>query len=284
MQLEKNKFNKYIQDTVNSTITEYNLIEEDDKIIVAISGGKDSILTLQSIYQFHEISDLNFSIEAVCIDEGISGYRNKGIDAAKKNCKDLDIPLTIRSFKDEWDYNLDDIAKLYKSTCMPCGVFRRYLINKVGDQLSASKIATGHNLDDEIQSFLMTLSHTDIHKFSKFTPHLNQIHPHLIPRIKPLWKIPEKDVGIWCVLNGITIHQEECPYSKTSLRSKVKYYLNDLEEKKPGSKKAIFNSFKKTFNLKQADVTLIECEECGQASALNICKACQMDKEIKELL
>ena len=284
MQLNKVEFNKYIQDTVNSTIKEYNLIENGDNIVIALSGGKDSILTLRSIYYFHEVSGLDFNMEAVCIDEGICGYRDNGIDAAKKNCKELGIPLIIKSFKDEWNYDLDDIADLYKSTCMPCGVFRRYLINKVGDQLSATKVATGHNLDDEIQSFLMTFVRTDIHKFPKFSPHLNQIHPHLIPRIKPLWKILEKEVGIWCVLNDINIHQEECPYSKTSLRSKVKAFLNNMEEEKSGIKKAMFSSFEKTFDLKQKEVRLIECEKCGQASALNICKACQMNEEIKKKL
>ncbi len=284
MKIEKKSFNAYVENNVFNTINTYNLIKENEKIMIGVSGGKDSILTLHMLYKYRLNHDIPFDIEAVCIDEGIHGYREEGIKTAKENCEKLDIPLTIYSFKEEWDYNLDDINDFYKSTCMPCGIYRRYLLNKISDMHDCDKIATGHNLDDEIQSFLMTFARNDQNKFPKFTPILDKIHENMIPRIKPLWKLPEKDVGIWCVINSIPIHDEECPYSITSLRSEVKNLLNNIEEKNKGTKKNIFESFEKTFKIKQEKVELNTCTLCGQPTAKSPCKACEITEEIKRII
>lgn len=284
MKIDKSSFNKYVEDNVFSTITNYKLICENEKIMIGVSGGKDSILTLHMIQNYKIKNDLNFDIEAVCIDEGITNYREEGIKSAKKNCKKLNIPLTVYSFKNEWNYDLDDIHDFYKSTCMPCGVYRRYLLNKISNEHECDKIATGHNMDDEIQSFLMTFARNDQNKFPKFTPILDKIHENMVPRIKPLWKLPEKDVGIWCVINDIPIHDEECPYSITSLRSEVKALLNNIEEKEKGSKENIFKSFKKTFTVKQENVQLNSCKNCGQPTAKSPCKACEITEDIKKII
>lgn len=284
MKISKNSFNKKIKDNVFETLSKYELISEDDKVMVGVSGGKDSILTLHMLHKYQYESSINFTLEAVCVDEGIAGYRHEGISSAIENCEELGVDLTVCSFKDEWGYDLDDIHDVYKSTCMPCGVYRRYLLNKVSNNHDCDKVATGHNLDDEIQSFLMTFARNDQKKFPKFSPKLDKIHEDMVPRIKPLWRLPEKAVGTWCVVNDIPIHAEECPYSVTSLRSEVKSFLNKMEEKDKGTKENIFKSFEQTFKLKQGEITLCSCEECGEATAKSPCKACEMTREINEII
>lgn len=284
MKIERPVFNKYVEENVFETINKYELIKPDEKIMIGVSGGKDSILTLHMLHDYRLKNDIDFIIEAVCIDEGIKGYREEGIKTAKENCNKLNIPLTVYSFKKQWNYNLDEISDVYKSTCMPCGVYRRFLLNKISDEHDCDKIATGHNMDDEIQSFLMTFARNDQNKFPKFTPILDKIHENMVPRIKPLWRLPEKDVGIWCVVNEIPIHDEECPYSVTSLRSEVKLMLNKIEEKKKGTKENIFKSFEKTFRIKQEDVLLTSCDECGQPTAKSPCKACEITEEINQII
>jgi len=284
MKITKESFNKYVRENIFNTLDTYQLIKDDEKVMIGVSGGKDSILTLHMLTMYQKESDIDFEIKAVCVDEGISGYRNQGIESAISNCKKLDIDLDIVSFKDEFDHPLDDIQHLYKSSCMPCGVYRRYLLNKSAYENKCDKIATGHNMDDEIQSFLMTFSRNDQNKFVKFGPILNKIHEKMIPRIKPLWQLAEKDVGIWCIVNDIEIHDEECPYSETSLRSEVKYFLNKLEEDNKGIKRNIFNSFKNTFILPEAEVNINTCNLCGQPTANSPCNACKLTQEINELL
>ena len=167
MKIEKEEFNKKIFSRINNLIDDYQLIKEDEKIAVALSGGKDSVLTLHALHDYQMNADFDFELLAISVDEGIEGYRQHGIDSAVRNAELLDIPLIQKSFKGEEGFALDDIYSNFKSACIPCGVFRRTILNKTAYDLGANKIATGHNLDDEIQSFLMSFSRGDTVKFSK---------------------------------------------------------------------------------------------------------------------
>lgn len=279
VKLDKDEFNKKIFTRINNLIADYGLIKEGELIAVALSGGKDSVLTLHALknYQNH----LDFDLVAISVDEGIEGYRQHGIDSAIENARDLDIELVQKSFKCEEGFALDDIYADFKSACIPCGVFRRNILNKTAYELGACKIATGHNLDDEIQSFLMSFARGDTIKFSKFGPELDVIHPKLIPRIKPLWNTPEKEVGMWAVLNNINIHLDECPYSHLSLRAKIKSFLNESEDKYPGVKENVMESFKQILTFENdINTKLNECEVCGEPTSSNICKACELKESI----
>ncbi|MGF7119557.1 TIGR00269 family protein [Methanobacterium oryzae] len=280
--VSKKEFNGYIRSNVRKTVKDYKLLEENEKIAVALSGGKDSILTLHMLNALKE--EYNLDLVTITIDEGISGYRNEGVEVARENAKSLGIKLIEKSFSGEFNFKLDDIFSFYKSACIPCGVFRRYLLNKTAYEVGASKIATGHNLDDEIQSFLMTFARADFKRFPKFGPKLDTIHPKLIPRIKPLWNVPEKDVGTWAILNNIDVHFAECPYSHMSARSKIKEFLNKMESNRKGTKANILKSFDKTLQLQKKPIKLYECEKCGEPSSLNVCKACEMFEEINKLI
>lgn len=279
VKLNKDEFNEHIFTRINKLIDDYELIGEGELIAVALSGGKDSVLTLHALKKYQELVD--FDLVAISVDEGIKGYRQHGIDSAISNAKDLNVKLVQKSFKEEEGFALDDIYHEFKSACIPCGVFRRNILNKTAYELGAVKIATGHNLDDEIQSFLMSFARGDTIKFSKFGPELDVIHPKLVPRIKPLWNTPEKEVGMWAVINDIDIHLDECPYSHLSLRAKIKEFLNVSEDTYPGVKVNVMESFKQFLNFENdINTNLNECDICGEPTSSNVCKAC----ELKELL
>ncbi len=279
--LDKDEFNEMIFSRINDLISEYELIKENELIAVALSGGKDSVLTLHALKGYQEF--LDFDLVAISVDEGIEGYRSHGIDAAVNNAHDLGIELIQKSFLEDEGFALDDIFSDFKSACIPCGVFRRNILNKTAYELGADKIATGHNLDDEIQSFLMSFARGDTIKFSKFGPELDVIHPKLVPRIKPLWNTPEKDVGMWAVLNDINIHLEECPYSHLSLRAKIKEFLNNNEDEHPGLKNNIMESFQKILTFENdISTNLNECELCGEPTSSNICKACEIKQSVSQ--
>jgi uncharacterized protein (TIGR00269 family) len=272
------KFNQYLMDEAREVIMDYQLIKPKELVAVGLSGGKDSVLTLHLLKEL--VDELDFELIAVSIDEGISGYRSKGIDSARVNASKLGVELIEGSFKEEYGFTLDQASDLYQSACIPCGVFRRQILNKISYELGADKVATGHNLDDEIQSFLMSFAKADLRRFSKFGPKLDRIHPKLVPRIKPLWKIPEKYVGIWAVMNSIDVHFAECPYSHTSLRAKVKNHLNRMEGQRQGTKLSILESFSKTFKFQKKEISIGQCMRCSEPSSLNICKACEMVQDI----
>ncbi|WP_409200478.1 TIGR00269 family protein [Methanobrevibacter sp. DSM 116169] len=273
--ISKSEFNEKIFSNINKIINDYKLIEEGELIAIALSGGKDSVLTIHALNNYRKI--LDFDLLAISVDEGIEGYRNYGMESAKENARKLNIELIEKSFSEEYDFTLDDIYSDFKSACIPCGVFRRNILNKASYEIGADKLATGHNLDDEIQSFLMSFARGDVLKFSKFGPKLDMIHPKLIPRIKPLWNTLEKDVGMWAILNDIDIHLEECPYSYLSLRAKIKEFLNNNEDKNPGLKNNIMKSFKEILNFEVYNKPkLNNCLRCSEPTSAKICKTCEM--------
>ncbi len=275
-------FNSFIFNRINNLITDYQLIKEKELIAVALSGGKDSILTLYALKEYQK--ELDFDLVAISVDEGIAGYRQDGVDIAIKNAEKLNIELVQKSFEIEEQFTTDSVHSYFKSACISCGVFRRNILNKTAYELGANKIATGHNLDDEIQSFLMSFARVDSIKFSKFTPELNQIHAKLIPRIKPLWNTPENDILKWVSLNDIEIHEAVCPYSAQSLRGKIKRFLNENEKIYPDLKINIMNSFKEILDFENdIPAKLNECKKCGEPTSSDICKACELRDEINSL-
>ncbi|MDR1722039.1 MAG: TIGR00269 family protein [Methanobrevibacter sp.] len=281
--IDKENFNNKLFSNIKNLVLEYNLIEEGDLIAVALSGGKDSVLTLHVLSALQKDSDFPFfDMVAISVDEGIKHYRDHGIEAARKNTGLLGVELVEKSFKEEMDYNLDDIVGYFKSGCIACGVFRRNILNRTAYEMGVDKIATGHNMDDEIQSYLMTFSRADILKFSKFGPISGKIHPKLVPRIKPLWLTAEKDVGMWAVINEMDIHLDECPYSSVSLRSKTKNFLNQVESKNPGIKRNIMNSFKEIFDIDPTNAIPGDCKRCGEPSSSDLCMACKIKDFIEE--
>ncbi len=145
--LDHAEFNQYIQNNAMEVIRDYQLIKPKERVAVGLSGGKDSVLTLHLLAEL--IEEFDIELVAVSIDEGISGYRGEGVKSARVNAAKLGIELVEGSFKKEFGFTLDQVADLYQSACIPCGVFRRQLLNKISYELGADKVATGHNLDDE---------------------------------------------------------------------------------------------------------------------------------------
>ncbi len=276
--MDPEEFNRRLTARIRDLIESFRLIDDDEHIAVALSGGKDSVLTLHVLADLRE--ELEFELTAITVDEGISGYREHGLEAARKNARLKKVELIEKSFMDEFGFGLDDVADGFRSPCIPCGVFRRWILNRTAHELGASRIATGHNMDDEIQSFTMSLVRGDVRKFSKFGPSLQRIHPAMVPRIKPLWNTPEREVGIWAVMNQVPVHLEECPYSHLSMRSGIKGFLNRMESDNPGTKKRIMESFRRTFRQVEEHGRIRECIRCGEPSSADLCKACELLEDL----
>ena len=107
VKLNKDEFNEHIFTRINTLIHDYELIKEGELIAVALSGGKDSVLTLHALKNYQEY--LDFDLVAISVDEGIEGYRQHGIDSAVNNARELGVKLVQKSFKDEEGFALDDI-------------------------------------------------------------------------------------------------------------------------------------------------------------------------------
>jgi uncharacterized protein (TIGR00269 family) len=272
---------KNIEKRVKRTISKNNLVEKNDRIAVALSGGKDSSNTLFLLNKiFGKYPDTK--IFALTIDEGIKGYRNKSIKIAKKFCQELGIEHFIASFKDEFNTTVDKIAsKIPFQYCTFCGVMRRYLLNKKVRELGATKLATGCNLDDEAQSVIMNMIKGDFLRLTKLGPKPTIIsNKKFVLRIKPLIEIPERESAIYALINNIPCYMAECPYSTDNpFRQETGEFLNKLEERSPGIKFGIVkNAYKIIPIIEKKLITgkVNVCKECGEPSSGRICRVCSL--------
>lgn len=278
-------FSRNIEERVKKTIRKFKLVEDGDRIVVGLSGGKDSSNTLFILKKiFGENPKVN--IIAVTIDEGIRGYRDKTLKGCVDFCKKIGVEHHIVSFEKSFHLTVDKIAKKSKDKgmCSYCGVFRRYLLNKKARELGANKIAVGHNLDDEAQSILMNVFKGDLLRLARFgaLPKIKD-HSKFIPRIKPLIMVPEKESALYALINNIPAYFDECPYAVFNpLRMETRDFLNKLEDRSPGIKYSILNSGEKLSDILRKNLKTSEigtCENCGEPSSEKICKACKIIEE-----
>jgi len=280
----KKCFLEYFEKKVRRTIRVNKLIGKKDIIAVGLSGGKDSLSCLSLLCKI--IPDRK-RLFAIAIDEGIHGYRAITLKDAKKFCKENNVELKIFSYKKEFNYTLDEIIKILKvNPCMVCGVFRRYLLNKKARELGATKLATGHNLDDECQSIMMNQFKGNIGLSAKLGPKTGTIaHQKFIERIKPLYFMMEKEVRAYAFLKGFQVNFIECPNSKGTFRSYIYDVLNSLEERNPGTKHSIVQSFLEILPLlkeRYKDKDITSCKQCSEPSAKEICRACEFVNALKK--
>ncbi|MBI2670760.1 TIGR00269 family protein [Candidatus Woesearchaeota archaeon] len=286
----RNDFIKYFEKKVFKTIFKYKLIEDNDRIAVGVSGGKDSLTLLHLLNKLNSRIK-NFETFAILIDEGIKGYRDKTIVNAKKFCKEHNIQLKIYSYKEEFGKTLDQLTKTTDIIpCAMCGVFRRYLLNKKSRELKSTKLATGHNLDDEAQAVLMNQFRNNVQLNARMGPITGVIrNKAFIPRIKPLYFMAEKEVMLYAYLKGFTSSEFiECPHAKFSFRGEIRDLLNEFENKHPGTKYSIINSYIEVLPLlkdkyKFTNSRIKECLKCGEPCSGTVCKACELvEKLIKK--
>jgi tRNA(Ile)-lysidine synthase TilS/MesJ len=151
-------FLDFFENRIRKITRKEKMVLPKQKIAVALSGGKDSATAL---YFLQKIFSNTNKIEAIIVDEGIKGYRDKAIVSAVKLCKSLKIPFVIKKFSEEFGLSTDKIIEKLKeknsneSPCSYCATLRNNLLNKTALEINADKIATGHNLDDEAQSIAM---------------------------------------------------------------------------------------------------------------------------------
>ena len=240
------------------------------KVLVAVSGGKDSNAALYILWKIAKRS--RAELQAISIDEGIKGYRKKSLTKAEELCESLGIEHQVISFKEEIGVTMDQISEL-GSPCTYCGVLRRKLLNEYALKGGFDFVATGHNLDDEAQSILMNLMRGNIKRL------LREENPKngLVPRIKPLRLVPEEEVVMYSEFRGIPYYQGECPYVEMAFRKRIRDFLREMKKESPGVLFNLVRSWEKVRNLKsKPDIKLNKCEICGSPTSREICKACEL--------
>jgi len=263
-----------VERKVKRRLRKSRAIESGDRIAIALSGGKDSSSVLIMLSKLIE-RRRDVELVAIAVDEGISGYRTHTLDVARRIARERDVPLEVVSFENEYGSTLDELVKEGRSACTYCGVLRKRLLNITARRLGATKLATGHNLDDEAQSVLLNYLKGDVERLCRMRP--IRYKEGLIPRIKPLSDVPERETALYVYLHGIELEGPTCPYAEHSYRFTLKHMLNELEYEHPGTKYALLRGYERLMELVPREpFELVRCSACGEPSVGRMCKACEL--------
>lgn len=274
--------NSILQKTAR-TISKYNMIKNDELVAVAVSGGKDSLSLLHVLKKMSESH--NFKLKAITVDEGIPDYRNEALKIVKGFCDQLGIEHKVYSYKELFDVTLQESLELREhektSSCSICGTFRRRVFDFGAKDLGVDVIATGHNLDDVLQTFIINLLSGDTNKIGWMDPDtsLNKTR-----KIKPFCEIYENEIAFYAFTNEIPFQSEQCPHMNEGIRTEIREFVNSLENKHSGIKNSMYGSvvklskMVKDTNYKQRRI----CSKCGNDCTGEICAVCNLLVNLKQ--
>lgn len=221
---------------MRKAIDNYNMIEEGDKIAVALSGGKDSVTMLMGLKNLQRFYPKKFDIIAVTINPGFEGFDT---DLLKNICKNIDVPLVIE------DGHMKEIVfdiRQEKNPCSLCANIRRGMLNSIALREGCNKIAVGHNEDDVLETFIMNLFYAG--SINTFAP-ISYMDRSKMTLIRPLIYAPEKYIRNFVKRNNITIMPKACPMDGVSKREDIKNLLKNLQKDIPNIRANLYGAIKR---------------------------------------
>lgn len=284
-------FADFFERRIRKTVRTNRLLEGNDKTVVALSGGKDSAVAIHMLQMLTK-GNPRAELIAITIDQGIGKFQKDGLTAAKKICKTLDVEHHLYSFKKEYGFTMDDVVKRTKKEersappCSYCGVLRRRLINQKAKELGATKVATGHNMDDEIQAGLMNYIRGDLTRTARMGARVGTVRsPLFVPRIKPLRDSPENEVLAYAKIRELPFEPSRCPYSGEAFRGTIRKAIEEIDRNHPGTKFQILKSTDQLIKIlreREDPAEMTACRECGDPTSGKICNCCSIISHMTE--
>ena len=273
-------FQHHCREQVRRSIHKHRMIAPDDRVLVAISGGKDS-LALWDI-----LLDLDYEVDGVYLGLGIDDYSRESQSFAERYADSRGAKLHIVDIPTEHGFAIPDAARATKRVpCSACGLSKRHLLNRAAIDGGYDVLATGHNLDDEAAVLFGNVMQWHVDYLARQRPVLPATDG-FARRVKPLIRLSERETAAYCVVKRINYIVEECPMAAGNRHLRYKEILNEIEERTPGAKATFYLQFLREM-LPQLDGVAAEerasvgtCSRCGAPSSAEVCAFCKLVEKV----
>ena len=273
-------FLRHCRDQIRRAIDDHDMIAPGEQVLVAVSGGKDS-LALWDV-----LVGLGYEAHGLYLGLGIGGYSDASAQAARTFARARGLRLHEVDLAAEYGYDVPGAAAAtHRSPCGACGLSKRHVFNSVAVEHGYDVVATGHNLDDEAAVLLGNVLRWE-------AGYLGRQHPVLpaslgfARKVKPLYRLGERETAAYCVLVGIDYQVEECPMAEGNRHLGYKEVLNALEDRSPGAKAAFVFGFVDRAHEHFAEEAGAEredlraCEVCGSPTTSDVCAFCRLRERV----
>ena len=229
---------KHICSLMRNAIDTYNMIDENDRIAVGVSGGKDSLVLLYGLHLISKYHPKKFSVVAVTLDPCFNN-ENSDFSDIEKFCNDNNIEYHIKRTE---LYRVVFENRSEKNPCSLCARMRRGILHDMSKEYGCNKIALGHHKDDAVETFLMNLLQGGT--LSCFSP-VTYLSNKDITMIRPMIALDEHEVEKACIRNNLPLTRSNCPVDKETMREETKNLIKKLEVDYPQLKTKVVNAMKK---------------------------------------
>ncbi|MFT3854709.1 MAG: ATP-binding protein [Ilumatobacteraceae bacterium] len=269
-------FQELCRRQVTKAIEHWKMIERDDKVLVAVSGGKDSLAV------WDLLAELGCRADGLYIGLGIGDYSEESAVYARNFAAARGLHLTEVSLRDEYGYDVPTAARATRRVpCSSCGLSKRHLFDKAALDGGYDVVVTGHNLDDEAAVLFGNTLRWEMEYLARQLPVL-PARDGFPRKVKPLVRLTERETAAWCVVRGIDYLVEECPMAEGNKHLGYKATLNAIERESPGSKAAFYLNFVErmapvlTGVRTEAAAEVGTCRECGAPTSGDVCAFCRL--------
>ena len=281
----KDDYLRWVPEQVEKAIQKYKMFSHEDKVLVAVSGGKDSLSLWDILHR------LDYQADGMYIGLGIDGgvsYSAESHRLAEAFAERHGLKLLVVDVPETYSASIPELARRTHrgrgKPCSVCGLVKRHIMNQTAHEGGYSVLATGHNLDDEVAVLFSNTLHWEGSYLVRQAPVLEADQAGLSRKVKPLCRMYEREMAAYAMLGGIEYIYDECPFAKGSTSISYKEILNQLEAGHPGAKLSFYLRFLQAkeagFFSQQADTHFAElhpCPTCGQpTTAPGACSFCRM--------
>ncbi len=278
-------FVKYTQETIRR----YRMFTRQDRILVAVSGGKDSLALWDVLWQ------LGYQADGLYIGLGIDGgiqYSDRSRSLVEAFARERGLKLIVEDVREVYGEGIPEMARRSRrgrgKPCSVCGLVKRHIMNRVAREQGYTVLATGHNLDDEVAVLFGNVMTWQVGYLARQGPVLPE-RDGLVRKVKPLVRFYERETAAYALLRGIRYIYDECPFAQGATSIYYKELLNKLEESRPGAKLQFYLGFLRAKEQgafahiqEQAEEALHACEVCGQpTTAPGMCAFCRLTAPLR---